>query len=336
MQNNATSTPAPKQFTKEEREAFLQQKNETRKARLIEAGYSEPIANNIVAYAKNHRGYNPDKQGRHGGDWLCGALAGIVYGFRFKINRFMHEEVMLLNGCCLAFLDSLARIEKGESLLDNNDNPVTAESLINAYTTPKTTEGRLMYSLGHRCEPIDEAATGRKDFGPGDRAARMRYLSEAVIELLVTNDKTFADFYHDTPIDDPKNPRKERPYVCCDCGVNMVKNKRGYWDCKNDKCSNCRDENGYRIYDKRDTQSAPRGQSDNAAPIDEATFVQSEPKHETKRQFSNGDRKKFDSGKYNKGGGKNKPHSGKRREIGGGNAFDALDFDKNGKLSVKK
>ena len=333
MQNdaaNTNSTPAPKkQFTKEEREAFIQKKNETRKTKLIEAGYTEEIANNIVAYAKQHRGYGP-KDGRHGGDWLVNAMTGIVYGFKFKLRKFTKEEVMKLNGNCLAFLDSLARLDNGEELVDDDGNKVTVESLIDAYTTPKTTEGRLMYALGHRCEPIDEAKTGRKDFGPGSKANRLHYLCEAVIELLVTNADTFAAFYHEEPMDDPNHPRVHK---CRICKSELVQNSKGFWDCRNPECEECRDENG-KFVNKKFDRKANVDLHESAG-----EFVPDAPhKDSPRRQFNNKNREKFDPSKY-KGGKKkfkreNRFEEKERRQLNT-TAFDCLNVDADGNITLK-
>ncbi len=337
MSTNATvnTTGARnQQFSKEERDAFLQKKNELRLQRLLTSGYDQEIANNIVAYAKQHRGYGA-KESRHGGDWLCNSLSGVVYGFKYKLNKFTQNEVMLLNGCCLAFLDSLTRLEKGEELVDDK-GPVTIQSLIDSYTTPRTTEGRLMYSLGHRCEPIDEAATGRKDFGPGTKANRMRYLCEAIIELLVTNGDTFSAFYHDAPCDDPNNPRKERVRRCRECGSALVQNDRGYWDCRNDKCSECRDENGFKISDQRNSsrgQDSAEQSTDESACIPEESGKDARPR---RRQFADKDKARFDSTKYKKGGKKvGKGFVQRPREEMCNHAFDGISFDGNGNVILK-
>ena len=195
MQSTNTNTSPARKFTREEREAFLAQKNLQRQERLVTAGYPEQIAKNIVAYAKQHRGYGPT-DGRHGGDWLCSALCGIVYGLKYKIDTFGENEVMLMNGNCLAFLDGVACFYKGEQVAIEKGIAESIDDIIEAYTSPRTTEGRIMYTLAHRCEPLDESKTGRKDFGPGGKAERMNYLCEAIVDFRVTNKDTFAAFYH--------------------------------------------------------------------------------------------------------------------------------------------
>lgn len=320
MQSTNTNTSPARKFTREEREAFLAQKNLQRQERLVTAGYPEQIAKNIVAYAKQHRGYGPT-DGRHGGDWLCSALCGIVYGLKYKIDTFGENEVMLMNGNCLAFLDGVACFYKGEQVAVEKGIAESIDDIIEAYTSPRTTEGRIMYTLAHRCEPLDESKTGRKDFGPGGKAERMHYLCEAIVDLLVTNKDTFAAFYHEDAMEDPNNVRK-----CKACGSVLVRNKRGFYDCHNASCAECRDENGYKVNDNKRHNDRPARRDDEAAPVRDTR---------PRRQFNNADRAKFDPSKYKKSGGKKRTFASSGA-FTNSSSFDNLGFDESGNLVLNK
>lgn len=321
MQSNTNTASNARKYTKEEREAFLAQKNSQRRERLMQAGYPEQIANNIVAYAKQHRGYGPT-EGRHGGDWLCNAMCGIVYGLKYKINTFGNDEVMLMNGSCLAFLDGVACLYKGETIVGDKGAIENIDQLIEAYISPRDAAGRIMYTLAHRCEPLDEAKTGRKDFGPGGKAERMHYLCEAIVDLLVTNKDTFAAFYHEERMMDPNSVRK-----CRACGKPMVQNKRGYFDCNNPECDECRDENGYKIKEGNHGGKAHKSNDKGG----DTAVRDTRPR----RQFNNADRAKFDPSKYKKNGGKKRTFASSGA-FTNSSSFDNLGFDEDGNLVMNK
>lgn len=312
-----TQAPVKHQYSKEERTAYLEKKNQMRLQKLIEAGYDEENANNIVAYAKTHRGYGE----RHYGDLCSRAFCGIVYGFKYHIWPFSAELIKEIHQTCIDFLDNYARIEGGEVILSQADGktPLTVDTLISNFITPRTPIGRAMYTISRRCEE-----------GP-EFALQMVYLCEACVDLLNTNEHLFEPFYHEQRVDDPARPRKEFVRKCRSCGQPLTKNERGYWDCTNKDCKEYWDPEKHAK--KRDDGEASEG-----VPTAESGSDEARPRKQF-HKFSNRDRAKFDAGKYKKGTDKkgSKPRGFKHREVEpiANNLFDGLGFDKDGNLTSK-